>query len=366
MYRERIRTNCDVNSQSVENMDIRYSQNSSEFNGNESDLSNHSNRSRLRQTSVEESINAERRRTQAAKRGRYRERIRTNCDVNSQSVENVDIPNFQNSSEFSGNDSNLSNHRSRSRLRQTSAEELINAERRRTQAAKKARRYRERIRTNCDVNSQSLKNVNIPYSQNSSEFSGNDSDLSNHSNRSRLRQTSGEESINAETRHTQAAKRARRYRERIRTNCDVNSQSVENMDIRYSQNSSEFNGNDSDLSNHRSRSRLRQTSGERSINAERGRTLAAERARRYRERIRTNREVNSQSVENVDIRCSQNSSEFNGNDSDLSNHRSRSRLRQEGTGEAYFFIFQGNFFFLFKYIPICKKISRKQPLLVQY
>ena len=55
----------------------------------------------------------------------------------SQSVENVDIPNSQNSSEFRENDSYLSNHRSRSRLRQTSEEESIIAERRRTQAAER-------------------------------------------------------------------------------------------------------------------------------------------------------------------------------------------------------------------------------------
>ena len=40
-------------------------------------------------------------------------------------------------------------------------------------------------------------------------------------------------------------------------------------------------------------------------------------------------------------------------------------LREEGTGEAYFFIFQG-IFFLFKCIQICTKTSSKPPLLVQY
>ena len=52
------------------------------------------------------------------------------------------------------------------------------------------------------------------------------------------------------------------------------------------------------------------------------RTQAAERTRRYRERIRTNRDMNSQSVENVDISNSQNSSEFSGNNPNLSNRRS--------------------------------------------
>ena len=40
-------------------------------------------------------------------------------------------------------------------------------------------------------------------------------------------------------------------------------------------------------------------------------------------------------------------------------------LWEEGTGEAYFFIFQG-IFFSFKYIQICTKTSPKPPLLVQY
>ena len=80
-------------------------------------------RSRIR---VSEQIIRQRQRTQAAERARrYRERIRTNGDVNSQSVENVDISNSQNSSEFQGNNSNLSNHRSRSRLRQTSEERRL-------------------------------------------------------------------------------------------------------------------------------------------------------------------------------------------------------------------------------------------------
>ena len=95
----------------------------------------------------------------------------------------MDIPNSQNSSEFSANDSNLSNHRSRSRLRQTSEERLINTERRRTQAAERARRYGERIHTNRDVNSQSVENVDIPNSRNLSEFSRNDLNLSNHRSR---------------------------------------------------------------------------------------------------------------------------------------------------------------------------------------
>ena len=93
--------------------------------------------------------------------------------MNSQSVENVDIPNSQNSSEFSGNDPNLSSYRSISRLRQASGERSINVKRRRIQAAERVRRYRKRIRTNLDVNSQSVENVDIPNSQNSFEFSGN-------------------------------------------------------------------------------------------------------------------------------------------------------------------------------------------------
>ena len=141
----------------------------------------------------------------------------------------------------------------------------LNAERQRTQAAERTRRYRDHIRTNRNVNS----NADIPNSQNSSEFSGNDSNLLNHRSRSRLRQTSEERLINAERRRTQSAERARRYRERIRTNRDVNLQSVENVDIPNSQNSSEFSGNDSNLSHHRSRSRLRQISEERPINAKR-------------------------------------------------------------------------------------------------
>ena len=96
--------------------------------------------------------------------------------------------------------------------------------------------------------------------------------------------------------HTQASKRARRYRERIRTNRDMNSQTVENVDIPNSQNSSEFIGNNLNFLNRRSGSRLRQTSGERSIIAKRQRTQTAGRTRRYRERIRSNRDVNSQSV----------------------------------------------------------------------
>ena len=55
-----------------------------------------------------EEIIRQRQRSRAAERARmYKERICTNCDVNSQSVENVDIPNSQDSSEFSGNNSNL-------------------------------------------------------------------------------------------------------------------------------------------------------------------------------------------------------------------------------------------------------------------
>ena len=37
-------------------------------------------------------------------------------------------------------------------------------------------------------------------------------------------------------------------------------------------------------------------------------------------------------------------------------------LREEGTGEAYFFIFQGTFF-LFKYIQICRKTTSVGPIL---
>ena len=61
----------------------------------------------------------------------YRERIRTNRNVISQPVENVDIPNSQKLSKFRGNDLNLTNYRNRSRLKQTSGEESINAEKRR-------------------------------------------------------------------------------------------------------------------------------------------------------------------------------------------------------------------------------------------
>ena len=49
----------------------------------------------------------------------------------SQPVENVDIPNSQKLSKFRGNDLNLTNYRNRSRLKQTSGEESINAEKRR-------------------------------------------------------------------------------------------------------------------------------------------------------------------------------------------------------------------------------------------
>ena len=42
------------------------------------------------------------------------------------------------------------------------------------------------------------------------------------------------------------------------------------------------------------------------------------------------------------------------------------KLRKEGTGEAYFLYFSGNFLFLFKYIQMSTKISPKPSLLVQY
>ena len=63
--------------------------------------------------------------------------------MNSQPVENVDIPNSVKLSKFRGNDSNLSNHRSRSRWRQTSGERPIIAERQRTQAAERVPKGRE-------------------------------------------------------------------------------------------------------------------------------------------------------------------------------------------------------------------------------
>ena len=50
----------------------------------------------------------------------YRVCIRTNHNVNAHSVEIVDISNSQNPCESIGNDSHLSNRRSRSRSRQTS------------------------------------------------------------------------------------------------------------------------------------------------------------------------------------------------------------------------------------------------------
>ena len=103
--------------------------------------------------------------------------------MNSQFVENVEIPDSQNSSELSENDSNLSNHRRKSRLRQPSSERSIIAERQYTQAAEKIRRYRRRIHTNRDVNSQSFANVDSPNSQNSSEFIGNNSHLSDRRSR---------------------------------------------------------------------------------------------------------------------------------------------------------------------------------------
>ena len=102
--------------------------------------------------------------------------------MNSQSATNVDIPNSQNSSKFIRNNPNLSNRRSRSRLRQTSGERSLIAERRLSQAAEKARRYKERIRTNRDVYSQSFENVDIPNTQNSSKFIGNNPNLSNPNN----------------------------------------------------------------------------------------------------------------------------------------------------------------------------------------
>ena len=91
------------------------------------------------------------------------------------------------------NDKHPNHGRSRIRL-----SEKIIRQRQRTQAAEGARQYRKRNRTNRDVNSQSAENVDIPNSQNASEFSGNDWNLSNHRRRSRLRQTSGKGSINAE------------------------------------------------------------------------------------------------------------------------------------------------------------------------
>ena len=71
-------------------------------------------------------------------------------------------------------------------LKQTSGEESINAEKRRTQAANGPRRYKERILSNRDVNSHSVENVNIPNSHNLTKFRGNDSNLSKHRNRSCL------------------------------------------------------------------------------------------------------------------------------------------------------------------------------------
>ena len=56
----------------------------------------------------------------------------------------MDIPNSRNSFEFSGNDSNLSNHRSTSCLRQTLGERSINAERQRTQVAERVTQFRVR------------------------------------------------------------------------------------------------------------------------------------------------------------------------------------------------------------------------------
>ena len=55
--------------------------------------------------------------------------------------------------------------------------------------------------------------------------------------RSRIRRS---EKIIRKRQRTQAAERARRYSQYIRSNHDVNSQSVANVDIRNSQNSSEF------------------------------------------------------------------------------------------------------------------------------
>ena len=136
--------------------------------------------------------------------------------MNSQFVPNMNIPNSQNSSEFIGNNLNLSNRRSRSRLRQISRKRSIIAEKRRTQASERARRYRERIRTNRVVNSKSVENVNIPNSQNSSEFGGNDLNLSNQKSRSCLRQTLGERSINGERRHSEGAERVTQFRVRYR------------------------------------------------------------------------------------------------------------------------------------------------------
>ena len=88
--------------------------------------------------------------------------------MNSQSVANVDISHSQNSSEFIGNDLNLSNHRSRSRLRETLEERLINAERRRIQATERVRRYR---RSERNINNQRLleQNRNILQNENLNE-----------------------------------------------------------------------------------------------------------------------------------------------------------------------------------------------------
>ena len=72
--------------------------------------------------------------------------ICTNREVNLQSVLNVGIPNSQNNSEFIGNDSDLSNYRSRSCLKQTLRERSINVERRRTQAAETVTQFRVRYR----------------------------------------------------------------------------------------------------------------------------------------------------------------------------------------------------------------------------
>ena len=155
----------------------------------------------MRQSLGQRSVTTERKRNEKAERARrYQKYKRTNRNTNSNSAKiSVDISDSQNASESIGNDSNLSNRRSRSRVRELSGQRSVSTERKHKQTAERDRRYSERKRTICNTNSHSAEiGVDISDSENAPESIGNDSNLSNSSSRSRVRQTSGQRSVSTE------------------------------------------------------------------------------------------------------------------------------------------------------------------------